>query len=196
MKAFNGFEAKKAVSSREPLPAGGYVCDIKSAKVEEYNGKKGAFSVLVLAIEVAEGQYAGFWKKDYDNNTNDDKKWRGTYRVNIPRDDGTEEDSWTKRSFGNFIWSVQESNPGYTWNWDEKTLKGKKVGVLYRNKEWEYNDKTGWTTEAAGSASVDDIRSGNFRQLKDKPLNKGNASAAAAPVFTEESADSEDELPF
>ena len=194
MKAFAGFKAEKASAGREVLPAGGYVCDIKSAKVEEYKG--GEYSALVLAIEVAEGQYAGFWKKDYDQNTNDDKKWRGTYRIIIPKDDGTEQDGWTKRTFGNFIWCIQESNPGYTWNWDEKSLKGKKLGVLYRNKEWEFGDKTGWTTEAAGSVSVDDIRSGNFKPLKDKPLkDKAKASTASAPQFTEEAAN-EDDLPF
>ena len=195
MKAWNDFKAEKASNGREILPAGGYVCDIKTAKVEEYHTGKGDFSALVLAIEVAEGQYAGFWKKDYDGNTNDDKKWRGTYRISIPKDDGSEMDGWTKRTFGNFIWCIQESNPGYTWNWDEKTLKGKKIGVLYRNKEWEYNDKTGWTTEAAGSATVEDIRSGNFKPLKDKPL-KNKGTAATAPVFTEETVDSEDSLPF
>ena len=196
MKKFEGFEAKKATSGREHLPAGGYVCDIKSAKVEEYHSDKGDFSALILAIEVAEGQYAGFWKKDYDQNTNDDKKWRGTYRISIPRDDGTEQDAWTKRSFGNFIWAVQESNPGYTWDWDEKKLKGKKVGVLYRNKEWEMNDKTGWSTEAAGSACVEDIRTGSFKPLKDKPLKKKENAAPSAPVFTEEPAEDENDLPF
>ena len=193
MKAFAGFKAEKASSGREILPAGGYVCDIKSAKVEEYRG--GEFSALVLAIEVAEGQYAGFWKKDYDQNTNDDKKWRGTYRISIPKDDGTEQDGWTKRTFGNFIWCIQESNPGYTWNWDEKTLKGKKLGVLYRNKEWEFDGKTGWTTEAAGSVSVDDIRSGNFKPLKDKPL-KDKPKEDSRPQFTEEPAGDENDLPF
>ena len=184
MKAYNDFKAEKVSSGREILPAGGYVCDIKSAKEDK--------GQLVMAIEVAEGQYAGFWKKDYDQNTNDDKKWRGTFRLWIPRDDGTEQDAWTKRSFGNFIWAVQESNPGYTWNWDEKTLKGKKIGVIYRNREWEYNGNTGWTTEAGGAASVDDIRAGNFKPLKDRPLKN---KPVQTPQFTEE-ASNEDDLPF
>lgn len=189
MKAYNGAKAEKAAGAREILPAGGYVCEIKNAKVEEYSG---GFSNLVLAIEVVEGEYAGFFKKDFDNNTREDKKWRGRYAISIPRDDGSDMDAWTKRTFNNFIWAVQESNSGYVWDWDEKKLKGKKLGVLYRNREWEYNGNTGWTTEAAGSASVEDIRSGSFRPLKDKPLKNRPVPQTA----TEETVDDEDSLPF
>ena len=182
------FEAKRMGGAREILPAGGYVCEIKSAKEETYDWGK----VLLLAIDVAEGEYTGFWKRDFDNNDREDKKWRGIYRVNVPKDDGSESDNWTKRSFGNFIWAVQESNPGYAWDWDEKKLKGKKIGVLYRNREWEMNGNTGWTTEAAGSCSVDDCRAGKFRLPKDKPLkNRPVEQTAAANVI-----DSEDDLPF
>ena len=190
MKAYDGYKAEKA-SGREILPAGGYVCIIKSAKEETFDwGKR-----LVLAIDVAEGQFAGFFKKDYEQNTREDKKWRGTYRINEPKDDGSEKDGWAKRTFNNFIWSIQESNPGFTWDWDEKKLKNLKLGVLYRNKEWEMDGRTGWTTEAAGSCSVDDIRSGSFKPLKDKPLDESKkAAAATAPVFEEASDDGD--LPF
>ena len=189
MRPYSGFEAKKSSSgAREILPAGGYVCEIKSAKVEEYSG---GLSTLILAIDVIEGQYAGFFKKDFDQNTREDKKWRGTYRINLPKDDGSEMDAWTKRTFGNFIWSVQESNPGYTWDWEEKKLKGKKLGVIYRNREWEMSGNTGWTTEAAGSASVEEIRAGSFRMLKDKPLKNRPAQVAEPEVV-----DNEDDLPF
>lgn len=189
MRQFSGFKAEKAAGAREILPAGGYVCEIKNAKVEEYSG---GLSTLILAIDVVEGQYAGFFKKDFDQNTREDKKWRGTYRINLPKDDGSEMDAWTKRTFGNFIWSVQESNPGYTWDWEEKKLKGKKLGVIYRNREWEMSGNTGWTTEAAGSASAEDIRSGSFRPLKDKPLKNRPVPQATA----EEAVDDESDLPF
>lgn len=189
MKQFAGFEAKKMGGGREPLPVGGYVCEIKSAKEETYSWG----SVLVLAIEVVEGEYAGFWKKDFDNNDRDDKKWRGTYRLNLPSDDGSVQDAWNKRSFGNFIWAVEESNPGYRWAWDEKTLKGKKLGVLYRNYEWAKDDRTGWSTEAAGAVSVEDCRAGKYRLPKDKPLK--NKPIPAAAEIAEAAAD-EDDLPF
>lgn len=189
MKAFNGFKAEKASSGREILPAGGYVCEIKSVKEENFDWG----SRFALAIDVVEGEYAGFFKKDFDGNDREDKKWRGIYRIFIPEDDGSEMDGWTKRSFGNFIWAVQESNPGYSWNWDEKTLKGKKFGVLYRNKEWEVDGKTGWTTEAAGAVSVEDIHNGTFKMLKDKPLKNRPVQTSAS---TPDTIDDESDLPF
>lgn len=201
MKAFNGFEAKKQGGSREILPVGGYVCEIKSAKEEVYNSSNGEFRFLMLAIDVAEGEYAGFWKKDYDGNTADDKKWRGTFRISVPKDDGTEQDGWTKRTFGNFIWAVQESNPGYVWNWDEKTLKGKKIGIIYRNREWEMNGNTGWTTEAGGAICVEDCRAGKFKLLKDRPLknrpaSSGSNGSSGYSASSPNVAADEDDLPF
>ena len=193
MKAWNDFQAKKSGSTREILPAGGYVCEIKTAKVEEYNSSKGLYSFLVIALEVIEGEYKGFWKKDFDNNTNEDKKWRGTLRLSIPKDDGSDMDNWTKRTFGNFIWAIQESNSGYAWDWDEKKLKGKKIGVLYRDREWEYNGNTGWTTEACGAISVEECREGKFKLPKPKAL-KNRPQTEQTKV--EDVVESEDDLPF
>ncbi len=194
MKPYSGFKAQETAGARAKLPAGGYVCTIMSAKEDTYsNGNH----VLIIAIDVTEGEYKGFWKSDYDNNTNEDKKWRGTVRVNVPKDDGSEQDAWTKRQFENSIWAIEQSNPGYHWDWDEKKLKGKTVGVIYRNREWEMNGNTGWTTEAGALTSVDKIRNNTFRPLKDKPLvNKAqNASQTASGGFTEVAED-ESDLPF
>lgn len=190
MQKFKGYEAKKSGSAKETLPAGGYVCQIQGARVEQYNN---GFSSLVLAIDVVEGEYAGIWKKDFDNNPNEDKKWRGTFRISIPKDDGTESDNWTKRTFNNAMWAIEQSNPGFTWDWDERKLKGKKIGVLYRNKEWEFKDNTGWTTEAAGAESIDNIRNGKFKMLKDKPL-KNKTPQVQKPTFTD--VEDDGELPF
>ena len=179
---------EKPSSGRETLPAGGYVCQIMSARVED--GEWG--STLVLAHDVCEGEYKDIFKRDYEGNPRDDKKWRGTFRLRLPKDDGTEQDTWKKRSLSNFLWAIEQSNPGFTFDWDEKKLKGKKIGLLYRNKEWEYNGNSGWTTEAAGTESIDNIRNGKFRVPKDKALP---VREVTAPVFTE-AEDDGGELPF
>ncbi len=187
MKPFNGFEAKKS-GTREKLPAGGYIAKILNAEIVDYSWG----SVLLISFDIIEGEHKGFFKNDYKNQDSEDKKWRGTYRLRIPLDDGSEQDGWTKRTFGNAIWSVEASNPGYHWNWDETTLKSKLVGVLYRNKEWEMNGSTGWTTECCAFTDIDEIRQNTFKMPKDKPLkNKGASNTSTfAPV------DDSDELPF
>ena len=180
---------EKPSGGRETLPAGGYVCSILNAKVESNDWG----DTLVIAHDVCEGEYAGIFKRDYDNNTMEDKKWRGTFRLKLPKDDGTEQDAWKKRGLSNFLWAIEQSNPGFAFNWDEKTLKGKKIGLLYCNKEWAMGDRTGWTTEAAGTESIDNIREGKFRPLKDKPL--ANKPVVAETTF-EELDDSSEGLPF
>ena len=190
MRQFADFKPEKPSSGRETLPAGGYVCKIISAKVEKNDWGE----TLMIAHDVSEGDYAGIFKRDYDNNEREDKKWRGTFRINLPNDDGTEQDNWKKRKFNTFIWSVEQSNPGYTWAWDEKTLKGKGVGLIYRNKEWEMNGRTGWTTEAAASDSVENIRAGKFRMLKDKPLPESRKAAVASTFMDLD--DNDESLPF
>lgn len=178
---------EKPSGGREILPAGGYVCNILSARVESNDWG----DTLVIAHDVCEGEYAGLFKRDYDNNTMEDKKWRGTFRLKLPKDDGSEQDAWKKRGLSNFLWAIEQSNPGFAFNWDEKTLKGKKIGLLYRNKEWAMGDRTGWTTEAAGTESIDNIREGKYRLPKDKALPEKPVSA---PVL--EDLDDSEGLPF
>ena len=191
MQKIKDFKAERSSSGRETLPAGGYVCQIISAKVDSNEWGE----TLVVAHDVCEGDYEGIFKRDFENNDREDKKWRGTFRLKLPKDDGSEQDAWKKRSFSNFIWAVEQSNPGFTWDWDEKKLKGKKVGLIYRNEEWEMNGRSGWTTKAAGSESIDNIREGKFRLLKDKPLPEAR-KAAAAQTFTELDDGDDGELPF
>ena len=158
--SYNGMRAEKQTTSMA-LPAGGYIAQIFNAKVEEYQWG----SVLVVAFDITEGEYKGFFKKQYDSNTAEDKKWKGSYRLTIPVEDSQYFEG-NKRSFNNFIYVLEDSNSGYHYDCDEKKLKGKKIGVLFRNKEWEMNGKTGWTTECGGVATVTDIHEGNFKPLR------------------------------
>ena len=188
MEKFSGFEPKKASGGRELLPAGGYIAKILNAEEVKYEWGK----VIVISFDIAEGEYKDFFTKDYRAQTQEDKKWRGTYRLSEPKDDGTEKDSWTKNAFNNAIWSIQESNPGYHFDWDETKFKGKLVGVLFRNREWEMNGNTGWTTECCALTDVGSIKNNTFKVPKDKPLSKKTMAAAFPPVEEEDDGD----LPF
>ena len=191
MKAFNGLEIKKSVSASEPLPAGGYVAKILNAKVEEYSWGE----VLVISFDIAEGEYKDFFSKQYKENTREDKKWKGNFRLTVPQESNQYFDS-QKRTFGNAIWAIEESNPSFRWAWDENALKGKMVGVLFRNFEWEMPDgRSGGSTECCTFVSVEDVRTGNFKQPKHKPLTTKAANNAPASHFTV-IADSADDLPF
>lgn len=171
MQPIKNFEAKKTESGVQALPAGGYVAKIIGAEERKYSWG----SQLVIAFEIAEGEYKGYFKRKYDANTNEDKKWSGTYRLRIPQEDNQYYSS-QKRDFENFVWAIEQSNSGYNWNWNESTLKEKYIGVLFRNKEYDIERNgthyTGWTTECSRVTDVESIRNGDFRIPKDKPLNK------------------------
>lgn len=189
IKRYNGFKAEKITATRT-LPAGGYISRIYSAKVEDYSWGQ----VLVVSFDIAEGEYKDFFTEQYRSNKNEDKKWKGTLRLTVP-DENSQYFENNRRSFNNFIFALEDSNRGYHFDWDESKFKGKMLGVLFRNREWEWDGKTGWTTECAGSCSVDDIRNGDFKIPADKPLNNGATQAAStsADVLVE---DEDDDLPF
>ena len=197
MKAFNGLEIKKSVSANEPLPAGGYVAKILNAKVEEYSWGE----VLVISFDIAEGEYKDFFSKQYKENTREDKKWKGNFRLTVPQESNQYFDS-QKRTFGNAIWAIEESNSGYHWDWNEAALKGKRIGVLFGNVERQ--SKAGnlyWATVCGGTASVDDVLEGTYKLPKDKPYKGkpavGNAIQpnVSANDFSEIS-DDDGEVPF
>lgn len=189
IRKYNGYKPQKIGTGREILPAGGYVAEIVDAHVERTEwGER-----LILSFDIVEGEYLGFFAKDYASAQGEMKKWRGVYRASIPQDDGTERDGWSKRTFDNLAASFEESNPGYVWNWDEATLKGKRVGVLFRNKEWEIDGRTGWTTECSALTDVNSIREGNYKVPKDKPLS---GQSTASQSYTAAPPHDDDDFPF
>ena len=180
MKAFNGLEFKKSAGASEPLPAVGYVAKILNAKVEEYSWGE----VLVISFDIAEGECKDFFSKQYKENTREDKKWKGNFRLTVPQESNQYFDS-QKRTFGNAIWAIEESNPGYHWDWNEDALKGKMVGVLFRKFESAMDDgRSGWSTECCTFVSAEDVRTGNFKQPKDKPLRNKTANNAIESNFS------------
>lgn len=189
IRSYNGFKAERTIG-KETLPAGGYVAKIMDATVLKYDWGE----VLKIDFDIAEGEHKGFFAADYRANTSENKKWRGCYRINIPNESNQYFDS-QKKSFNNLIACLEETNMGYHFDWDEAKLKGLGIGVLFRNKEWEYNGNTGWTTECCSVTTAKDIRDGNFKMPKDKALKKTESSGSTGATFAELEDDDSD-LPF
>ena len=122
----------KGMEDFKALPIGAYECIIVGAGVHksEQSGKE-SFKV---AVDIASGEYKDYFKKRYDNNTNSDKKWDNN-SVKYLAFEGD-----NASFFKGFITSVENSNVGYKWNWDEATLKGKKICGVYQYEEYEKQD--------------------------------------------------------
>ena len=184
---FENFKAKKSGGSREILPTGGYVCKILKAEVQTFQwGSK-----LVISFDIAEGEYKNFFKTDYDAQPDDMKKWRGVWRTNLPTGDGSQQDVWKQNTINNLAACLEESNAGYTWDWDEAKLKNKSLGILFREFEWEMQDRSGVSTEAYNCTDIDSVRAGKYKIAKRRALKK---QAQATTAATDDDVD--DDLPF
>lgn len=187
----NNWNEVQEFSDRQKLPLGAYVCKVKQVRIQDNSFG----SQLCLLFDISEGEYAGFFQKDYAGNTAQDKKWRGVLRVWIPADDGSEKDEITKRGFKGMVTSFEKSNPGYVWDWNENSLVGKQVGILFRNEEWDYNGKHGWAVRPFRAISVDSVRDESYTLPKDKPLSASTNVAPTNPNNGYVEVD-DDELPF
>lgn len=181
----------KEFSGRAKLPAGAYICRIMRAEVE--NNSYG--DRLAIYFDIEDGEFAGYFDDDYNSNTRANKKWRGVYKPFLPKNDGSEKDEWTKAVFKGLITSVEKSNRGYVWDWNELSLSGKVVGIIFRSEEWSFNDRHGWSARPFRACSVDSVQDGTYTVPKEKALADSSSSASAYSAFSEAEDDNE-ELPF
>lgn len=202
---YNGeFESKKDIAIAN-LPAGAYVGKVLGAKVETQNIGGRNIDRLILQLDVTEGEYAGHYQKLYENAKGGQypAKYKGVLRLNIPKA-GDQYEAMNKRILQGAAWSLEQSNKGYHWNWDESKLKGLAVGFSVREADYlieeENGIKAGTTTEIVRLESVEEVRAGKVkpvkrRELKDdqkEKLEEYNKSVAQS--FTAVEAD--DDLPF
>ena len=197
----NNWNEVKEFSDRKKLEINAAVAKVRQAvtKSSEYGEQ------LCILFEIAEGDYAGFYQEDFNNQipeTGKEKKWKGVLRIFLPKNDGSEKDEWAKSTLKGMTTAFEKSNPGYQWNWDEKSLANKLVGILYRDEEWDYQGKTGWAKRPFRAISVDSVRDGSFTVPKAKALQRENAYAdnhsdtsafGSMPPVVE---DEDDQLPF
>lgn len=170
------------------LPKGGYVCKILG--VEEHMSKANN-PYLMINLDICEGEYMGFFADDYTSQTGE-KKWHFQYRLMVPTN---KTKPYTLKLFKTFNYYLEESNPGWKFDFsgDEKQYKGKLIGVLVN--EVEYESKTGtrrMKTNIAKVVRANTIRSGAYTVPDDEFL----AKKAMDDNFTVPDNVDDDDLPF
>lgn len=115
----------------ESLKLGAHEVVIKNAY--EYTGMTGNTSLKIEVDIDGKDEQKGFYQKQYDNNTNNNKKWPNASCKYI----SLREDDTCLALYKGFTTIIENSNPGYTWNFDEKTLIGKKLCGVYGLEEYE-----------------------------------------------------------
>lgn len=171
MKQFGGFEqakeeAKTSSGGSMRLPAGAYVCKILGAKETEPKDGKSGF--ITVQFEIEEGEYKGFFKKQYDANEREDKKYKGRTTIYEPKDDRSEQDGWTKNTFAKWTNAIEDSNPGYKWDWNEAGWKDKLVGIVFGETGTNINGKDIVYVEARYPVAVSKVHDGTAGAAKFK----------------------------
>lgn len=176
MRPIENFDKIPASGDFEKLPAGGYVLRIQAVTDD---AKK---EYLAIVYDIAEGPEAGRYKNEEAEND---------YRHRFIR-------SYKEKALGMFkafTNALEESNPGYKWDWKEGALPGKLLGVTIGYEEYEANDGTvKERTRIASCMSASRIRKGDFKVPELRKL-KTEQPVAGSPVpgFTPMT---DDDVPF
>ena len=172
MKAtYGGFEAKNTRGGSPLPPAGSFlVAEIKAVNIgKNYSGNE----QIECAVDVTEGEWKDCFTNDFEDRRErygDGSKFRGIFRLTPPVDG---DEPWVKQKFESNLWCIEQSNANYHWDWDEKKLVGKKVGINIRATKYTGNDGNDYEgTEIGQFETVDDVRNGKCRVMKCRDSRK------------------------
>lgn len=183
MRPIDGYDQAPAYTGETmSLPAGLYKCIIKQVNVIQDSKQR---EQMVICFDVVEGtqkdnyaaptgEYKDFYKKQFDarRQTDSNAKWGGIYRQLTHGD--------SLPFFKGIITSVERSNPGFRWDWDEKKLVGKYFGGIFQREEFETSDgQRKMATKCVQVRSLDGLK--DARVPEDKML-AGGPVAAKAPA--------------
>lgn len=143
-------ETKAIKGGGEKLPPGGYVCTVIGATITQ--SRKGK-EMLVLWVDVADGDYAGIFMRQYGQRKAEDSNAKypagGTY-YQLTGLDGEPKNKQAGR-FKGLVETLKASNPGWEWSFDVASLKGLMFGGVFREEEYEssYDGAIKTTTKIA-----------------------------------------------
>lgn len=202
MKQFKDFEAAQEAAKRagnERLPIGAYVCQVKN--VQYVTGEDDKSDRIDILFDIVEGDHKDFFKKKYDADESEDKKWKGRKSIYVPTDDGSERDGWTKNTFAKWTNAFEDSNKGYKWDWKEDKWKNLKVGIIFGETGTVIDGREILYTEPRFAVSVDKVRDGSAPKAKFVAKNGygnggSNTSNGSDDAFMNIPENIDEEIPF
>lgn len=184
MKPINNFSEVQATSGEFSKPTnGGYCIEIIAVKDVPLDANTGKGDYLKIDYDICHGEFAGYYTKQ-------NERFGGEWFANFIR-------SYKEKALGmfkHFINCVQESNPGFVWDWNEQSLVHKYIGVVLQEEEYRKNDgSVGVKLVVKDIKTCEQIMNGEFKVPATKKLAQ-NAQAQSAPNFVP--IDDLDDLPF
>ena len=198
-KPKNWDNVKANTGDYENLKLGAHEVIIKDAY--EYTGMTGNTSLKIEVDISGNDEQKGFYQKQYDENKNSKKKWPNASCKYI----SLKEDDTCLALFKGFTTIIEKSNSGYVWNFDEKTLIGKKLCGVYGLEEYTDNEgNTKTATKLVQFRSLDKLNEikipkvklldGTFVEYEE--YNKSGTQKKADDLFGTTIEISSEELPF
>lgn len=184
MKRIENYETVQASSGEFARPtAGGYICKIIDVEDVPFNKEKNKGDYLRIEYDIADGEFKGYYKEQFD-------KWGGNWNASFIR-------SYKEKALGmlkHFTNCIEASNAGYEWDWNEKGLIGKVVGLVLGEEEYENSNHEIKTKLVVSQVkTVEEIKNGDFKVPAPKKLAV-ETSTNSTPEFMP--LDDDDTLPF
>ena len=188
-------KSKRKSTSFESLPKDAYVVKIMGVKEGTYPS---GGSCLRIAFDIAEGKYKDFYQNQFARDTREDKEWPydAVFSLTIPSDHS---ETWIWDNWNTFFADLEDSNSGFVFGGDIRSLKGKLIGGKFHIKQTEKNGNIYDHTLMKWTCVAEDVRQGKAGKLpNDKLVGSGStkpaASAPSVDDFVNNVAD--EELPF
>lgn len=185
MKAINNFENVKATTGEFAKPtAGGYCIEILSVEDVPLDSNTGKGDYLKIEYDICHGEFMGYYTKQHE-------RWGGEWYASFIR---SYKDS-AAGMFKHFINCIESSNIGYKWDWKEQGLKGKFVGVVLGEEEYQKKDGSiGTKLVVKDIKTLEQILNGEFKVPAIKKLDSSQIQTKTEPSFVP--IDNDEELPF
>lgn len=169
------YDKSKRTKTYESLPKGAYVVKIMNA-VEEAN-RNGKGSHLTISFDIAEGDYKDIYANQYLSNTAEDKKWPrdAVYYLTVPDKDSKD---FVWQNWNNFFADLEDSNNGFVFGGDVKTLKGKLIGGKFHIEQNEWNGNVYDHTRLRWTCVAEDVRTGSAGKLPPDKLVTSSSGAS------------------
>lgn len=192
MRPFADYNTTQEYTDFQRLPAGAYEVEIIRAEDSD--------KALCLLFDICGGEFDSYFRKkladDRKSSIVQNPKFKGVYRLWYP--DGGQYDDNKKRRMKTALKLIKDENNlniDFTREWDGAALKGARVGMIFQDKEWDYQGKTGFTAQPYGLITLEKLREGNFTLPEPKLLGTTQNDSDSfgfngAPVLTD------DDLPF
>ena len=164
LKKPNNYDEVELNSEFTPIELGGHKGVIKG--VEEYTSEYSGNTSLKVSVDTTkDDKQPEYFTELYRNDERDDKKWSTSAIKYV----SLKEDENCVRMLKGFITAVENSNPGFTYDWnkDIDQLKGKLVGLVFGLEEYEDNEgKTKTARKLNQFRSIDKVDNAKIPRVK------------------------------